>query len=376
VIPIRDFTPLPTEARGAVLSIGNFDGVHRGHRVLLERVRALANQLGGPALALTFDPHPLALLKPDRVPATLTRLARRVQLLRQAGMDEVAVFQTGPWLLNLTAREFFDRVLIRQFQARGIVEGPNFMFGKDRGGDPERLAGWCKESGVVFEVVAAVREGTVGFEAWRPSENDPRLLEPSKQAGSQGDPFHAPVSSSRIRGLIDAGRVEEAAHWLGRPHRLEGRVVGGAQRGRELGFPTANLEAIVEMIPADGVYAALAHVGPHQRDLDADPTGRLAEEWESGRLAPSLLRAAAVHVGPNVTFGVNQRSVEAFLLDFQGDLYGHRLALDLIAQIRHSQKFDSVEELIARMNVDVELTRALTLQPLAEAAWERRTNLQ
>ncbi len=235
VITLDDFQEVPARARGAFLAVGNFDGVHLGHSQLIGRLRANADAAGAAAIALTFDPHPVAVLRPESAPAPLVWTDRKVELLKRAGATEVGVFQTGPWLLGLTAREFFDRVIVGQFGARGMVEGPNFAFGRDRGGDANRLGAWCKEAGLEFEIVT-------------PTEIEGDL-----------------VSSSRIRRALGEGKVEGAARLLGRPYRLRGLVTHGAGRGAGLGFPTANLDEIDTLIPADGVYAALATIAGDDR---------------------------------------------------------------------------------------------------------------
>ena len=300
VITIESFGDVPAKARGAYLAIGNFDGVHRGHAHLLARLRAVADLAEAPALALTFDPHPVALLRPDTAPVPLVWTDRKVELLKAAGATEVGVFRTGPWLLGMTAREFFDRVIVGQFAARGMVEGPNFGFGRDRGGDSALLAAWCREAGVAFEVAS-------------PTEDDGRI-----------------VSSSRIRKAIAEGRIDEATAMLGRPHRLRGIVTHGAARGAGLGFPTANLDRIDTLIPLDGVYAAHAFI---------DGVG------------PAL--AAAVHIGPNVTFGEQIRKVEAHLIDFSGDLYDRRIELDILRTLRPSRRFEGLDDLLAQIEIDV-----------------------
>ena len=303
LLSIADFQPAARANRGGFLAVGNFDGVHRGHDRLIGRLRERAEAVGAPAIALTFDPSPASVLRPRLGPPPLTVNARKVELLRAAGADEVGVFRTGPWLLGLTAREFFDRVVIGQFGAVGMVEGPTFGFGRDRGGDARLLADWCESAGLGFEVV-------------EPTEIDGRL-----------------VSSSRVRAALSEGDVAEAARLLGRPHRLTGKVVRGAGRGAGLGFPTANLGGFAEQAPADGVYAALAQL-------------------ESGGPKP-----AALHVGPNATFDARERTVEAHLLDFDGDLYGQRMGLDLIDRVRPSRKFEGVDDLIAQVADDLKQVR-------------------
>ncbi|HZW31727.1 MAG TPA: riboflavin biosynthesis protein RibF, partial [Isosphaeraceae bacterium] len=300
---IGDF---PARARGAYVTVGNFDGVHRGHQRLLARLRAKADAAEVPALALTFDPHPVALLRPDKAPVPLVWPEREIDLLRQAGATEVGVFHTGPWLLELSAREFFERVLRDQLAARGVVEGPNFAFGHDRQGNVSILRAWCGEAGIDFEVVEETRI-------------DDQL-----------------VSSSLIRQILGEGRVADATRFLGRPHRLRGVVAHGAGRGAGLGFPTLNLTGIDVLIPADGVYAARA--------------------WIEGR-GPAW--AAACNIGPNPTFGEQARKVEAHLIGFAGDLYGRSVELDLVDRLRATRRFASREDLLEQVRADVDQTRRL-----------------
>jgi riboflavin kinase/FMN adenylyltransferase len=205
VISIDRIGEFPARARGAIVTVGNFDGVHLGHQRLMARVRAKAGAAGVPALAITFDPHPVALLRPEAAPVPLLWLEREIELLREAGASEVAVFRTGRWLLELSAREFFDRILNAQLGAKGIVEGPNFAFGHDRQGNVGVLGQWCAEARIDFEVV----EGAV---------IDDRL-----------------ISSSLIRQSVSQGRVTEAARFLGRPHRIRGSVGAAQAAARALG---------------------------------------------------------------------------------------------------------------------------------------------
>lgn len=310
VITLENFAGVDARVRGAYLAVGNFDGVHRGHSHLIGRLRAKADAAGAMALALTFDPHPVALLRPESAPAPLVWTERKVALLKDAGADEVGVFRTGPWLLGLTAREFFERVIVQQFGARGMIEGPNFAFGRDRGGDANLLAGWCASAGLDFEVA-------------RPTAVDDEL-----------------VSSSRIRRCLTEGHAGEAARLLGRPHRIRGIVTHGAGRGAGLGFPTANLDEVDTLIPADGVYAARAFV--------------------EGRDVPL---PCACHVGPNVTFGEQVRKVEAHILDFDGDLYGQTVELDFLERIRTSRPFANLDALLDQIRDDVAQTRVICDAP-------------
>jgi riboflavin kinase/FMN adenylyltransferase len=315
VITIDSLGEVPDRIRGAYVAVGNFDGVHRGHSRLIARLRANAEAAGAPALALTFDPHPVLLLRPEEAPVPLVWTERKASLMKEAGATEVGVFQTGPWLLGLTAREFFDRVIVDRFRARGMVEGPNFAFGRDRGGDAALLAEWCRASGL-------------GFEEVEPTVVDDQL-----------------VSSTLIRRRLAEGRVDEAAQLLGRPHRIRGLVTHGAGRGAGLGFPTANLDAIDTVIPSDGVYAARAFL-------------------DGSREAPSY--PAACHVGPNVTFGEQVRKVEAHLLDFDGDLYGRMIELEFLQRLRPTRPFSGLEDLLSQIRADVAQARKICGNPPGE----------
>jgi riboflavin kinase/FMN adenylyltransferase len=304
VIAIENVRDFPARARGAYVTVGNFDGVHCGHQNLLHRLRARADAAAVPALAITFDPHPVALLRPEKAPVPLVWLEREIELLLEAGATEVGVFRTGPWLLGLSAREFFERVICRQLAARGLVEGPNFAFGHDRKGDVSILRAWCAEAGIEFEVVEETRV-------------DGQL-----------------VSSSLIRACLNDGRVEDAARLLGRSYPLRGTVARGAGRGAGLGFPTINLSGVETLIPADGVYAARA--------------------WIDGQ-GPAW--AAACNIGPNPTFGENARKVEAHLIGFSGDLYGSSVELEFLKRLRETRRFASLDALLQQVRADVDQTR-------------------
>jgi riboflavin kinase / FMN adenylyltransferase len=227
------------------------------------------------------------------------------------------VFHTGRWLLDLSAREFFDRVVRRQIGARGIVEGPNFAFGHDREGDVALLSQWCRASGIDFEVVDPIAENG-------------RL-----------------ISSSRIRETLHKGNVEEAANFLGRPHRIRGIVAHGSGRGAGIGVPTINLEGIDTLIPADGVYATRAFLNPDP-DVPGDPT---VSAWP-----------AACHIGPNATFGEHARTVEAHLIGFEGDLYGQNVELDFLARLRGTKAFPSLDDLLTQIRADIDQTRRVCPQ--------------
>lgn len=299
--------PPPPDCRAGALTIGNFDGVHRGHAVLLAALRREAAAVGGPAVALTFDPHPLQLLRPDRFQPLLTTVADRAALL-QDHVDHVVVLRTTPELLHLSAAEFFERVIRTGFAARAVVEGPNFGFGRNREGSVDTLAQLCRQAGIAFTVVPVL-------------END-----------------HTAVSSSRVRTVLLRGAVREAAQLLGHPYRLRGTVGTGDKRGRTIGFPTANLEHCTTLVPGNGVYAVRVACGYANN----------AQVWPG-----------AANIGPNPTFGETARKLEVHLIGFHGDLYGQILALDFVDRLRDTQPFASVDELVAQLRKDVDQARSL-----------------
>lgn len=297
-----DWEDLPPEAcRGGAIAVGNFDGVHRGHAALLAALAIQARAHAGPATAITFDPHPVELLRPGQTPPALTTPGERARLLHDLGADHVVTLRTTPALLRLTAEEFFRRVVHERFGARAVVEGPNFGFGRGRAGTVETLGTLCNAAGIALTVVQPVQ-------------------------------LDGEVSSSRIRAALRVGHVEDAERLLGRPYRLHGTVGPGQRRGASLGFPTANLTELHTMVPGDGVYAARAR--------------------QDGAAWP-----AAVNVGPNPTFGEDARKVEVHLIGFHGDLYGRQLEIDFVRRLRDTRPFGSVTELVAQLRRDVEQAR-------------------
>jgi riboflavin kinase / FMN adenylyltransferase len=314
---------------GAVLTIGNFDGVHRGHRALLGRARELADQRRAPVVALAFDPHPAATLRPGTEPPRLTTFAQRERLLKAAGADEVVQLRPTPDLLGMTPEQFVDQVLSR-YSPLAIVEGPDFRFGHNRAGDLTTLATLGRARG--FDVHA---------------------LDPVEVTLS--DHTVATASSTLARWLIAHGRVTDAALLLARPYQLEGEVIPGDRRGRTLGFPTANLRTEC-LAPADGIYAGIGTL-PDGRELPG-----------------------AISVGTKPTFGEHRQTVEAFLLSEPGrprpgsssearspgrgrpgspwsplpglPEYGWPLRLSFTAWLRDQLRFDSVPDLTAQIERD------------------------
>jgi riboflavin kinase/FMN adenylyltransferase len=292
----------PACYRDGFVSIGNFDGVHCGHQAMVAALVDRARSQNVPAVALTFDPHPIELLRPDAVPPRLTTIGHRAELLQKYGVDCVIVLPTTPRFLTMTAEDFFHTIVRTELQARGMVEGPNFFFGRNRAGSITVLRTFCTAQHLTLDVIPPVIV-------------DEQL-----------------VSSSVIRSLIDAGDLTESVRLLGHAYRLSGIVGRGAERGRTLGFPTANLTEFANLVPGNGVYAATTTVDGNQF-------------------------VAAVNVGPNPTFGESAKKVEAHLLDFSGDLYGKTLELDFVKRIRDVCRFASVEELLARLRLDVDAAR-------------------
>jgi riboflavin kinase / FMN adenylyltransferase len=295
---------VPAACRGAVVTIGNFDGVHRGHQALVREAVRQAQALRCSAVAVTLDPHPWQVLRPSSFQPLLTTIEERAELLHRCGADHVLVLHTTPALLNLDAGAFFERIIRAGLGARALVEGYNFAFGHNRGGTIEVLQHLCQEAEIPLTLVS-----------------------PQEVLGKI-------VSSSRVRTEILAGAMTTVQEQLGRPYRLRGTVVTGQRRGQALGIPTANLEQIATLIPGDGVFAARA--------------------WHAGKAWP-----AAANVGPNPTFGEQTRKVEIHLIDFQGDLYGQELTVDFLEKIRATRPFASAQELVAQIQNDIKSTRTI-----------------
>lgn len=283
-----------------MVTIGVFDGVHRGHQSLIRHNLDLAARLDLESVVVTFDPNPPEVLRPDVAPTRLCDLPRRVELLAMMGVELVEVLEFDAEFAAMTAEEFVESVLIRRLDARHVVIGEGFRFGNRARGTADSL----REAGLAVDEFALV--------------------------GGQD-----PVSSTMVRAAVAEGDVRLAAELLGRPHEVAGVVVSGEKRGRALGYPTANLEHHrLAAVPADGVYAG-----------DAVIEGRH--------------HAAAISIGTNPTFEGDRRTVEAHLLDFEGDLYGRHLRAEFVERLRETLAFDSIEALMAQMHEDVALTRRI-----------------
>jgi riboflavin kinase/FMN adenylyltransferase len=305
---------VPADLGRTVVVIGNFDGVHLGHQHVIGRARELADADGLSVVAVTFDPHPMAVLRPDHAPMTLTDLYTRCRLLAAAGADDVVAIRFSREIAAWTPEEFIDRVLIDGLHARHVVVGANFRFGNRAAGDVATLTAGGETGD--FDVEGIALDG--GPQVW---------------------------SSTYVRTCLTAGDVEGAAEALGRPYSVVGEVVEGDRRGRDLGFPTANVPVRDLAVPADGVYAGWLRI------LEPSPGAGHASE----RLP------AAISVGTNPTFdGVRDRRVEAYVLDRTDlELYGRQVEVSFVARIRGMVKFDGVDTLVATIRDDVVRTREL-----------------
>lgn len=317
MIVFRDPAEVPHGFGPSVVAIGKFDGVHSGHRAVIDRARVAAADAGARVVAVTFDRNPLSVLRPELCPEPLASLDQKLRLLGEEGIDAVLVLRFDAALAALEPRAFVEHVLVESLGVVTLMVGDDFRFGRGGAGDPALLIELGAEFGFAVDVVGDVQGG-----------------------GRR-------VSSTWVRDLLDAGDVEGAARVLGRPHAVQGEVVHGLKRGRELGYPTANLAAdAAGFIPADGVYA-----------------GWLVDEGEGADGAQPIGAVtrypAAISVGTNPTFDdVHARQVEAYVLDETDlDLYGHHVQVQFTHRIRGMLAFDGVEALIARMEQDVAETR-------------------
>lgn len=306
----RGLEDIPEGWGRSVVTIGSYDGVHRGHQLIIGRTVQRARELGVPAVVVTFDPHPSEVVRPGSHPPLLAPHPRRAELMGELGVDAVLVLPFTQDFSKLSPADFVVKVLVDKLHAQSVVEGPNFRFGHKAAGNVAFLA----EQGETYDYDVIVVD-----------------LYERGQAGG-GEPF----SSTLARRLVAAGDVTGAGEVLGRPHRVEGVVVRGAQRGRELGFPTANVETLPHTaVPADGVYAGWLNV--------------------EGEAMP-----AAISVGTNPQFDGTERTVEAYAIDRVGlDLYGMHVSVDFLAYIRGQEKFDTLDALLERIGQDVAEAGAL-----------------
>ncbi|WP_079159428.1 bifunctional riboflavin kinase/FAD synthetase [Streptomyces griseus] len=306
----RGLEDIPEGWGRSIVTIGSYDGVHRGHQLIVGRAVERARELGVPSVVVTFDPHPSEVVRPGTHPPLLAPHHRRAELMADLGVDAVLILPFTADFSKLAPAEFIVKVLVDKLHAQLVIEGPNFRFGHKAAGNVELLAELGRTYDYQVEVIDLFVSGEAG----------------------DGEPF----SSTLTRRLIARGDVEGAAEILGRPHRVEGIVVRGAQRGRELGYPTANVETLPHTaIPADGVYA-----------------GWLTANGEA--------MPAAISVGTNPQFDGTERTVEAYAIDrVDLELYGLHVAVDFLAYVRGMLKFDSVDDLLVAMADDVQRSREL-----------------
>ncbi|MDJ0460970.1 bifunctional riboflavin kinase/FAD synthetase [Streptomyces sp. H27-C3] len=300
----RGLEDIPQDWGRSVVTIGSYDGVHRGHQLIIGRAVHRARELGLPSVVVTFDPHPSEVVRPGSHPPLLAPHHRRAELMAELGVDALLILPFTTEFSKLSPAEFIAKVLVDKLHARAVIEGPNFRFGHRAAGNVALLAELGPSYDYEVEVVDLYVRGEAGG----------------------GEPF----SSTLTRRLVAEGDVAGAMEILGRPHRVEGIVVRGAQRGRELGYPTANVETLPHTaIPADGVYAGW---------LTAD-----------GETMP-----AAISVGTNPQFDGTERTVEAYAIDRVGlDLYGLHVAVDFLAYVRGMEKFESIDALLVAIGADV-----------------------
>ena len=291
---------VPDDLRGGVIALGNFDGFHRGHQAVVGRAVHHAHDDKRPVIVATFDPHPVRHFQPDAPPFRLTTLDQREELFREAGADAMMVFEFGAELAGTAAESFIEDILLDRFGVAGVVTGNDFVFGKGRKGNVVMLAEYAKTRGFFTEIAAPVNEG------------------------------EEIISSSRIRAALKAGDCETATHLLTRPFTIEGTVEHGAKQGRALGYPTANIRLGSYIRPRYGIYAV------------------------RGRLPDGQTLNGAANLGIRPSFDPPVELLEPYFFDFDGDLYGETIAVELVSFIREEAKFDDLDALKAQMAEDCE----------------------
>ncbi len=296
---------LPQDGRGTVITVGTFDGVHRGHWAVLQEIRRRALEAGRRSVLVTFHPHPLKIVRPDQAPLLLTTPAEKKEILAETGLDYAVFLSFNHVLASYSPRRFVEEILLGRLGVEELVIGYDHGFGKGRSGDVETLRRIGEELGFVVDVVSPIRAGEV------------------------------PVSSSRIRKALLEGRVDEAREGLGRPYCVRGLVVRGDGRGRRLGFPTANLYVPVngKLIPPPGVYAVRGCLKTGEHD-------------------------GAIHIGPRPTFTGSSPTIELHLLDFDQDIYGEEVRVEFVRHLRAVHPFSSASALVEQLKSDVEAARS------------------
>jgi riboflavin kinase/FMN adenylyltransferase len=285
-----------------VLTIGNYDGLHLGHKRIMERIQEKARDLNGTSMLMTFHPHPLTILRPDKFIGLITPLHVKKRLIEEAGIDVLIIIPFTDDFRDITPEAFVDNLLVKKLGIKGLIVGYDFKFGKEGKGNVEHLAFHSTEYGFFFEI-----QGAITFDGEK-------------------------VGSNRIRKMIQEGDVGKAALHLDRPYMIEGTVVKGEGRGRTIGFPTINLKTEFPLIPKRGVYIT-----------DVDVGGKRY--------------SAVTNIGYNPTFDGQSLTIETYILDFSGDLYDQEIALYFLERIRDEVRFSSVDELKERIWKDVEVAR-------------------
>jgi riboflavin kinase / FMN adenylyltransferase len=316
VLRWRGLEATPGDLGRTVVTIGMYDGVHRGHQELIGAAVARARAMRRPCLLLTFDPHPAEVIRPGSHPAILTSMDRKAELVAELGVDAMCVLPFTPEFMRLSPETFTHTVLVEQLHAALVVVGENFTYGHKAAGNVGSLTVEGRRFGFTVEGV--------------------QLAEDTSDDGD------VTISSTYIRACVAAGDMVAAARALGRPHRVDGVVVRGDRRGRDMGFPTANVETPpFTAIPADGVYAGYL--------VTRDPRSGASRERFP----------AAISVGSNPTFQGSRRTVEAYVLDFDGDLYGEHVGVEFVQRLRPMAAFPDVDALLVAMTKDVTETRAV-----------------
>ena len=298
-------TAQPNALQGGAVSIGKFDGMHLGHSLIVQRLKSYAHQRQIPAILVTFDPLPAVLLQPDADLKPICTLERKIELIRSFHVDALVVIPTTQALLQQSAETFFYETIQNRFQAKVVVAGKDFAFGRDRIGTPDTARIYGQWTGIEVDIVGPLQ---IGKER---------------------------VSSSGIRRLIQEGQIERVNELMPLPYRMTGTVIAGEQRGRTLGFPTANLGEVQTILPKQGIYATVA--------------------WIEGKRYGST-----THIGTNPTFDVSLPKIEVFIHDFDGNLYGQQIAVDFLAFLRELVRFDSADALIQQMHEDVLHSRRIS----------------
>ena len=299
--------------KGSVLTIGNFDGLHLGHREILNAAKQTAAQKHTQLVVMTFEPHPLAILHPHQKPDLLTSLTLKKHLLAEEGADCLLLIKISPELLSLSPAEFVDRFIIKGIQPSIVVEGESFNFGSDRRGNAQTLQQMGKENGFLVSIVDA--------------------KEVQLSTGKT-----VKVSSTVIRNMLKNGQVADAALALTRPYRLIGRIIPGRGKGKQLGFPTANMAPPEQLVPTEGVYAGFVQIGDSEQQVCPD----------------TEKRPAALSIGTTLTLGSDYlRLIEAHILTGRvGDLHGKYIAMDFMQRIRSQHKFDTEKQLSEQIAKD------------------------